>query len=189
MNVSPISGVNYVTPMETDNNTPLVVEINKVMPVNNKQWFMQEAFMNDVINAFKNFGYTLLGNLAAANNAGSLLNVNSALNNFVLSLQSALNQADSINNPTAEEDNKETAGYNHFAADLALLASLNNSTSISGNPLLQSNYQELQSVLQPLTPAVTTTPTLSDFFNMMLNNLQKQINNQNNVGTSVSTSV
>jgi hypothetical protein len=204
MNVTPISGTNNVTPVQPNQDNELVINYPTPTNVPNKtQWLSQEAFMLDVINAFQNFGFNILDNLGVnnTNNTNSLLSNNmslsEALNNFVYSLQAALNQASQTGAPNQEEptgqENPNNQGFNNFATDLLLLSLLNNNNSslindnnINSNPLLQSNFNTLLSVLSTLSPTVTA-PTLNDFFNRMLNNLEKQINSLNNVGTSIST--
>ena len=206
MNVTPISGTNNITPVDNNNNFELIINNTTANAPNNTHWLTQEAFMLDVINTFQNFGFNLIDNLgvnATTNNADALLSTNitlsEALNNFVLSLQAALNQASTTNqtgttNTTEQGANADQTGFNNFATDLFLLSLLNNNgltgtNNITSNPLLQSNFDTLLNVLLPLSPGVTTSPNLNDFFNMMLNNLQILINNQNNVGTSISTTI
>lgn len=205
MNVTSVREVSLLSTAQQNNDLAQKKHEKHIKSTKSINSFSKEAFLVDVINTFQNFGFNLVDNLNA-NSSSSLGNSNiltdeklsssslsltNALNNFVFSLQSSLDQASQTG---SSESTTEQNGFNGFSNDLLLLSLLTNNSLAKNsiflsNPLLESNFKSLIDILAPRSPGVATLPNLSDFFNMMLNNLQTISNDQNNVGTSISISV
>lgn len=188
MNMTPINRVDEITPITRDTVRPVTNDINLIIPSNGNGIFRSdEAFMNDIIRAFENFGLNISANLALNNNTSledsTHSNITQALENFVHNLQAVLNQIQTpptephSENPPIKEELQ--TGFMNFIKDLNFLL------SSSSNTELDSSFNSLVGALIP-NSTNTENPKLSEFLNMMLINLNNDNNNQNSIGTSFS---
>lgn len=186
MNMTPINGVNTITPLNFNIVNPVTNQQSNTIQTNTST-SSNEAFMTDVLNAFDSLGLSttsLLNDTSSSTSSDfSSTATSEALTQFVQSLQVTLNQlsdqkTSTGNNPTPPE---LQAGFNSFINDLSFLINNNDSG-------LQSNFDFLTSLLS--NPSSTSqTPSLSDFLSTMLSNLENNIINQNSIGTSITTGV
>ena len=123
MNVTPLDGVNEVTPIEFNKVNPINNAINNTIQTN-LLFRTDEAFKTDVVKAFRRFGFNLSGLLSTtSNNSSGFANlaVAQALTEFVHSLQATLNQmqTEQTNNDNPVDDNSnpippdQQAGFNN----------------------------------------------------------------------------
>lgn len=185
MNITPLDGINRISPTQSNIVKPINNSVNTTIQ-SNLLSNSNEAFMNDVLSAFNSLGVDTTSLLTNSSTSSNFSNVatTQALTQFVQSLQVTLNQ---LNDQTTSSGNNPTpstlqAGFNSFINDLSFLINNNSSN-------LQSSFDLLNNLLSSNSSTSTQTPSLSDFLSTMLNNLENSINNQNSIGTSIATGV
>jgi DNA polymerase III psi subunit len=198
MNVTAISGVNQSPPTDMNLNTSPIANNFNLTVVANGSFSSNEAFMADVIKGLESFGFNVSSALALnTTNLTGNLSIQQALNNFVHSLQVALNQADNIASSQNTQASTQTqVGFNNFIDDLIFLigssnnnALLQSNNNLNSSSLLQSNFNSFLNLLSLNTSSASVTPSLSDLLSVILINLQTDQVNQNSIGTSLNTQI